>query len=288
MATDAQTLINAQSAAGYEKLSERELDECVLVAVSGGASAQSLISSAISQGYDKLSEREIKESLLALASPPAQSAQSIVSTATTAGYQKLSERELKECILVATSSSPPPPAKFWTPPSFPLEAVLGFTLGVTDLNTFDFVDFGNLAGLFTISFPMTSGDVIVLGAEPDITDITGLEMTSINNLQLANNPSLTNVLFPLLQNIGGLSCPGCPVLVTVNIGNSILADGQTIDFTGDALNVASINAILRRCVLSGLTSSDIELSLGTNAAPTGQGLLDKSALILAGNTVNTN
>ncbi len=66
MATDAQTLTTAAAAAGYLKLSRRELLECFLVAVQTVAiDAQTLINSAASAGYAKLSERELEECILA-------------------------------------------------------------------------------------------------------------------------------------------------------------------------------------------------------------------------------
>lgn len=382
MSTDAQTLVSAQAAAGYEKLSERELDECLIGSVTSGTPAQVLLSGAVSGGFDRLSCRELKECLLAVASPPAVSAQTLLSTAVSEGYEKLSERELKECTLAAASGGgPPPPAKFWTPTSFPLEADLGFTLGVTNLNTFAFSDSGNLVGLLTVAFPMVgASNIIDFDGESTLLSVTGNSITSLNSLILTNCSNLTNVGFsslnhmngdvdisnnavitvdfsslqvasgnlqfafnqiasislPVLVTMGGdfnlhddlavtsislpslsmvgnittvndaslttlncpaltslfggnFNCPFCPLLTTVNIGSVIIADFGVITFDSCALNAASINAILRRCVVSNLQNSDIELANGTNAAPTGQGLLDKATLLLSpGNTVNTN
>jgi len=70
--------------------------------------------------------------------------------------------------------------------------------------------------------------------------------------------------------------------------NVIFSDGSLMTFDFDSLDVASVNQILRRGVVSGTTTSDYELANGANAAPAGQGLIDKATLIGAGNTVNTN
>jgi len=107
MATDAQTLVNNATPSGYDKLSDRELGECLLSAVTAGALSQSLLTTATAQGCDRLSDRELKECLLAVALPPAQTAQTLISLAVLEGYEKLSEHELKECILVAASGSGP-------------------------------------------------------------------------------------------------------------------------------------------------------------------------------------
>lgn len=53
-------------------------------------------------------------------------------------------------------------------------------------------------------------------------------------------------------------------------------------------NPANINIILAACVAAGSPNGILDLSGGTNAAPTGQGITDKATLILAGWTVTTN
>ena len=49
-----------------------------------------------------------------------------------------------------------------------------------------------------------------------------------------------------------------------------------------------VNAILANAVTNGMAGGTIFLQYAGNAAPTGQGLLDKAALLLAGNAVTTN
>lgn len=63
-----------------------------------------------------------------------------------------------------------------------------------------------------------------------------------------------------------------------------------IDLSGNALPVADVNEILNRLTNPDWASYplDLDLSGGTNAAPTGQGLLDKATLIGLGCTVTTN
>jgi len=125
--------------------------------------------------------------------------------------------------------------------------------------------------------------------------------TVLNSLNLASlatvgggfnanaNPLLTSLSFPAL------------VSVTVNISiydsvalTSFLAPlylpsgGAGFDASNCALDAASVNHILARHVAAGVTTNNIFLDGGTNAAPTGQGIADKAALILAGNNVHTN
>lgn len=58
------------------------------------------------------------------------------------------------------------------------------------------------------------------------------------------------------------------------------------NFSGAA--ITNTNQILAEAVASGVSGGTLDLSGGTNAAPTGQGLIDKATLILAGWTVTTN
>jgi hypothetical protein len=65
-----------------------------------------------------------------------------------------------------------------------------------------------------------------------------------------------------------------------------------LDLSGNALSAASVNAILAwyaaNYSLGAAGDQFIDLSGGTNAAPSGQGLADKATLIANGWTVTTN
>jgi hypothetical protein len=132
------------------------------------------------------------------------------------------------------------------------------------------------------------------------------------DIQFFNTPALVSLSFPSLTTVGtdirgsisGISsfsapllvslgaqlfCDSCPNLTVVTIPNVIFQDGgNTITLDSDILNAASVNQVLARGVASATTSNDYELNSPGNAAPTGQGILDAAALIIAGNTVNTN
>lgn len=108
-------------------------------------------------------------------------------------------------------------------------------------------------------------------------------------LYFAESSVVTNITLPQLTTIGGLTqVRDNPNQVTFSAPNWLPTDGITIEFVGDALDAASVNHILARCVAAGVTTCSIDLSGGTNAAPSGQGILDKATLIGAGNTVVTN
>lgn len=104
--------------------------------------------------------------------------------------------------------------------------------------------------------------------------------------------SLVSISLPALTTLcamsGDLQSGNDPLLQSWNAPNVIFRDGMVILFTGAALDAASINQILARGVASGVTTCDFELAGGTNAAPSGQGIVDKATLQGLGNTVNTN
>jgi hypothetical protein len=75
---------------------------------------------------------------------------------------------------------------------------------------------------------------------------------------------------------------------TGGLGTRVLT---TFDASTNALTDIAVNAILADLVVAqagGNPVCTVSLSGGTNAAPTGQGLLDKATLIAAKWTVTTN
>lgn len=125
---------------------------------------------------------------------------------------------------------------------------------------------------------------------PNLTSISLPALISVTgNFTGDANTSLTSLPLPSFASlVGDILMTGCTILGSVSIPNLIFADGHTVDFRNCALNAASINQILARGVASATTTSDYELTGGTNAAPSGQGVADKATLIGLGNTVNTN
>lgn len=109
------------------------------------------------------------------------------------------------------------------------------------------------------------------------------------DLQAVNSFNLITLSGPKLATVGGsVFFSGSAALTTVLLPVFLPTDGASIAFDGCALNLASVNLILRRCVLAGLTTAVIDVSGGTSVAPAGQGAADKATLIGNGCTVNTN
>lgn len=160
-----------------------------------------------------------------------------------------------------------------------------------DINT------DNNTSLASISFPSLTH---FGNAPPDWISSFNPALTSVDASVLAHAegglnfdscPSLISLSFPALTLIDGdvFSANDSTTLVTVSASSLIYSDNAVgVSFINCALDAASVNEILARCVASGLTAATIDLSGGTSSAPTGQGIIDAATLTTAGCSVTTN
>lgn len=164
----------------------------------------------------------------------------------------------------------------------------------------------DLAGQFSISgganvgFPSLttlsgSAAAIIFGSAVESVDFgsvasldgtqLSIQSTSITSADFPDLASISNGADLLIQSNASLTEISLPVLV-------LLVDGFELLFNGNALPSANVNEILAIVLAivtdQSLTSGTLALQGGTNGAPTGQGITDKSDLITAGITVTTN
>lgn len=123
--------------------------------------------------------------------------------------------------------------------------------------------------------------------------LTNIDLSALKLIWAFNansNTALTTLSLPALTNsLVSLSANSCTALTSVTLSAYLPTNTCTIMFTNCAMSAASVNHILARCVASSTYASGIlNLSGGTSAAPTGQGVTDKSTLIARGVTVTTN
>lgn len=105
----------------------------------------------------------------------------------------------------------------------------------------------------------------------------------------AGSSILVRCEFPLLQACpGGITINSAVLLHNLSFPQYIPGNNETDDFSGNALNVASVNGILIQWAKNTSFTGTLSLSGGTNAAPTGAGITAKSALTTQGATVTTN
>ena len=135
-------------------------------------------------------------------------------------------------------------------------------------------------------------------------DFTGSGCVSLTALTLAPTLSMGGTIdFNGCNSLTTVSCASgswsgsggnvfiynCPALTTLNISSLTMANaGQTIAFGACALDEASVDAVLHRCVVSGLTTVGINLDGGTNSPPSVTGQADATTLTNDGCSVTTN
>lgn len=148
------------------------------------------------------------------------------------------------------------------------------------------LSFPNLVAIDPLNL---QGGYFSVFANPSLTLLDVPKLSVVSGLvQVDQNPVLANVSFPLLATVldrvlvtgSGIVTLDLPVLqfvgqnvtiilnpllTSINLPNWVPVNGTTNDFSGDALSAISVELILRRLVLAGVTTCTINLSGGTNA-----------------------
>lgn len=152
------------------------------------------------------------------------------------------------------------------------------------------------ATLTSISFPLLNaiggGNFAILN-NPLLTSLSVPSFASAGaSLFINSNTSLVAISLPALTTVtGAFLFTGNTSLTTLSTPVYLPTNGSSISGTNCALSATSVNNMLHRCVLQptwGNAGESIDLSGGTNAAPSGQGIADKATLIGRGATVTTN
>jgi hypothetical protein len=161
-----------------------------------------------------------------------------------------------------------------------------------------------MASLTTFNFPK----VIYVGGSLAPTTMASLTTISLPllkrigiNFSASGMASLTTISLPAMIVYGGTitanSSLGNLASVTLGTPGTLkLVTGATINISGQKLDQASVNGILALLVsldgTGGTTlwgaGKTVNLSGGTSAAPSGQGIIDKATLIARTATVTTN
>jgi len=124
--------------------------------------------------------------------------------------------------------------------------------------------------------------------------ITTFDLNSLilcNGISLYSCNSLTTVDLSNLTSANGLTFSNCDLLTTIDLSSfiNIIGVDNNFNFSDNSLSEITVNDILSKMVATDF-SGVVYLSLdgGTNAAPTGQGLIDKATLESRGWIVTTN
>lgn len=166
----------------------------------------------------------------------------------------------------------------------------------------------NLSGLSNLTYVDVSDSEIPGTSNPSLTSINLTGCTALQELRLDDNdfsagiPNLTgltsltwldldqcgitgNVDLSMLPALTGFDLGGNAGVTSVNLPESSFND---VNINNAALTEASVNYILGWLDGGGATNGYVDLSGGTSAIPTGDGLTAKSNLEGKGWTVNVN
>ena len=160
-----------------------------------------------------------------------------------------------------------------------------------------------LDALTTVSFPALETVSIYASSLPEFTN--GSESIYINNwsslqniyfdslrvvkglIQIIGNSSITSLNLNNLEEVGEINISNNLSLTTVNISSISSLVGNCY-FNSNNLNQLTVDAILAKLVSINYSNLTVDLSGGTNASPSAQGLLDKATLEANGCTVTVN
>ncbi len=129
------------------------------------------------------------------------------------------------------------------------------------------------------------------GLSPDVTSITVYDTASYVGYDFELMQNVQEINFPNLVSIdsdgGSLYLADNPILTTITLPLFVPTTGHSYFFSNNILTDTVVNAILARFVANaGYVDGTIHLETG-NAAPTGQGLIDKQTLLDRGINVIT-
>lgn len=209
----------------------------------------------------------------------------------------------------------------WTPTNVKLGEKVGFSVGKNDIGpalpgiehivlNVEHILWVDIEGQITDLLSLSSNTLLSID-DADLTNNIGLTVINCDKLasisfpllssmtwgyvKVILNPLLTSVSLPSLIVAGqaggwyGLNISQNTSLTTIDISSYFPTDGEIGTFTLNNLSAASVNHILSRYVANpGYANGSITLNGGTNAAPTGQGIVDKATLLGRGVTVTTN
>ena len=148
----------------------------------------------------------------------------------------------------------------------------------------------NFPALETVGINFMIGGLY--GECPDVDSLLLPNLATVNgDFKILSFAGITDLDLPLLATVnGGFEVKYCYSLVHLDMPSLVYLENYTYDLSWNALDAASVNAILARAVAcAGFTNAGtIDLSNGTNAAPTGQGLTDVATLTSRGISVSVN
>lgn len=147
--------------------------------------------------------------------------------------------------------------------------------------------------LTSFDLPLFSNSSNISVASTALTQLTFPSLTTFGILYIVGNPAITNINFPSLTSAGQIFISNNPQLSQVDLPVlnqiNVVPSSTYLQFSDNALPSESINYLLNKLLNATPSSGKYIVLQNQNppAPPTGQGILDKQALLDLGNSVTT-
>jgi len=127
-------------------------------------------------------------------------------------------------------------------------------------------------------------------ASPFLASLSLPVFANVFGFTLVGPTALTSLSLPALSTISdNIQIFDHPLLTTLSIPSVVFTNNKTYYFVNNAFPAAMVNSLLAQAVSNaGFTTGIFDLSGAGNAAPTGQGIIDKGVLLGRGVTLTTN
>lgn len=152
------------------------------------------------------------------------------------------------------------------------------------------ISISNAPQLTSIQFEaLENVSIIDFDTLPLLTTVSLGDLTTASSIGVAACDALTSLGVTSLVTVGAMTIINNPLLTDIVLLSWVPTNGSSYSFQANALNDSTVNLILAQGVANaGFVTGVIDTSGGTNAAPSGQGIVDKATLQGRGVTVSTN
>lgn len=162
---------------------------------------------------------------------------------------------------------------------------------VTIGNNFN-IDSNTLLNSINVPLLATLTYDFIVSNNPELTALSFPSLTTISegNFNINTNVKLASLSAPSLETVFyDVSIYGCPLLTTIDLSSWLPTNGSFISLYNNALTLATVDNLLARGVANAaFVSGSIDISGGTNAAPTQGAGSAHDILVARGVTITHN
>lgn len=147
----------------------------------------------------------------------------------------------------------------------------------------------NCPNLTTVALPKATSVTLNCGGNAQLSSVQLPALREARILAISGSEALESFNAPLLVSATSISIRNNHNLTSVSVPLLTPSNGMVVDFYDNALDQASVDLILQRCVLSGsFVSGSVALNGGMNSAPSITGMGYVNTLLARGISIAIN